>query len=993
MDLLSLDERSDEDILQESKDIAEVIQCRLLSLQADLRNERETSTGHLETVNYWKRVSIDNSRQINSLKNDVTRRENSVQAHIKTIAGKDTEIAEHLGRIDYLQESHQRIQEKFDESNSTLTNRTEESERLATRVQELEAYAKSQEERFEEVKERLQDAESKYNSLESAKEEVESRLKEASEAHRREIIEAGKLQTATVAEAAKQQEQSERIEAEGQQRESHLTRDIASLKGKLQRMEETLSAEKQRVLRLEDDKTIFQEHVRGLEDTYNKAQVEVSELRNVNAAAQAQLSKLEKDFEGMKQEASKTQDQLATTSKALATEKATGSRLRNERNNCQTQIQKLSEQRQMDQQRIKDLSAQVHEREAQTRHLKALQEGYDSRDHDYRKQSEMHATLKAELDDVKIAKQGMQDERDKLRNDLREAIDAVSNWKAIDVRSVALEDVQLEFIAGFNQVFMQLSANHQPVDCLESALGLTRDLVKSIVSEMEVTTKIFRTLLPSQPVTTIGIGELNSMLQAIEALYEDMAGIADEKEKYAGLLEKHDHEIARLRTEVGKALKEQGSMKEQHSVKVKEVQELRDRLSQVSEHEKDLQEQYNSTLHNLGAAEKNAEQWRSKYDQALTEPQEATQKISALQNEYDQAIEDNQYLKSKDAVSQDTLNMVIQESAELQEKYDACEENLRNSESHVTQLMQSLEDLEKTKDTLQKEFDDFKHNHPTIVSSDWKEQFETSQRMITEKIRENIKMKSAMDTATAEKQELHEEVDLLRDRLVEIDEKRASFESFMNAEIQRNSYLKEEVNELRLDRNEWKRKYEASQTSLSERARDNTGHTTSVQPRYSQTSDMSSGSSQIHSTRHSLERNKRSTPPGSEEPSEPDNSDTVATEHNSMKDMGQRKRTRTAPPTAGPSQGNFSVTGAPPSANILGTNRNEEPWIAIDTFRNSTFTYGDLPQALFNTVRQQMDLWDSKKGPGNNTGSWTEGAKGRAKGQVKCAHHFAQHDG
>ena len=40
-----------------------------------------------------------------------------------------------------------------------------------------------------------------------------------------------------------------------------------------------------------------------------------------------------------------------------------------------------------------------------------------------------------------------------------------------------------------------------------------------------------------------------------------------------------------------------------------------------------------------------------------------------------------------------------------------------------------------------------------------------------------------------------------------------------------------------------------------------------------------------------------------------------------------------------------------------------------------------------------MKVWDGKKGPDAAGGSWRAGAKGRSKGEVKCASCFANHEG
>ncbi|KAL8888121.1 MAG: hypothetical protein Q9215_004410 [Flavoplaca cf. flavocitrina] len=74
-------------------------------------------------------------------------------------------------------------------------------------------------------------------------------------------------------------------------------------------------------------------------------------------------------------------------------------------------------------------------------------------------------------------------------------------------------------------------------------------------------------------------------------------------------------------------------------------------------------------------------------------------------------------------------------------------------------------------------------------------------------------------------------------------------------------------------------------------------------------------------------------------------------------------------------------------------NPDPEPWIPIGQLRHPAYTYDPIPPILFDRVRQQMKVWDGKKGPDAAGGSWREGAKGRSKGEVKCANSFANHDG
>lgn len=61
-----------------------------------------------------------------------------------------------------------------------------------------------------------------------------------------------------------------------------------------------------------------------------------------------------------------------------------------------------------------------------------------------------------------------------------------------------------------------------------------------------------------------------------------------------------------------------------------------------------------------------------------------------------------------------------------------------------------------------------------------------------------------------------------------------------------------------------------------------------------------------------------------------------------------------------------------------------EPWYTIEMIRAPGFAYGDLPQALFDRIREQMAYWDDRRH------EWVRGTK---NGEPKCASQFANHNG
>ncbi|KAL8984722.1 MAG: hypothetical protein Q9177_004621 [Variospora cf. flavescens] len=67
-------------------------------------------------------------------------------------------------------------------------------------------------------------------------------------------------------------------------------------------------------------------------------------------------------------------------------------------------------------------------------------------------------------------------------------------------------------------------------------------------------------------------------------------------------------------------------------------------------------------------------------------------------------------------------------------------------------------------------------------------------------------------------------------------------------------------------------------------------------------------------------------------------------------------------------------------------NRDQEQWVAVDVMRRDNFTYGDIPPAIFDKIRQQINGYQDERGWDE---IWPKWAQGTAKGVVKCADRFA----
>ncbi|KAI4289864.1 MAG: hypothetical protein L6R35_000866 [Caloplaca aegaea] len=90
------------------------------------------------------------------------------------------------------------------------------------------------------------------------------------------------------------------------------------------------------------------------------------------------------------------------------------------------------------------------------------------------------------------------------------------------------------------------------------------------------------------------------------------------------------------------------------------------------------------------------------------------------------------------------------------------------------------------------------------------------------------------------------------------------------------------------------------------------------------------------------------------------------------------------PPTVFRQPGSTRKTATKTS--IPASNRHEEQWTAAEDFRRDDFTYGSIPRAIFDQVRQQINGHAGERGWDE---IWPKWVQGTANGDVKCADRFA----
>ncbi|KAI4239109.1 MAG: hypothetical protein LQ349_000609 [Xanthoria aureola] len=1051
--LLGSSGESTVDILQESRSLAAAVQSQITTLEGKLRIERETTTEHMQNLNFWKNTNIQASRQVNTLKNDIIRKEDGIQAHLRTIAERDKQIAEHLLNIDVLRQENQTLRTEVDDLGRVLKERSGDLDRLTSRVQELEHGLEASHQRCNTSIQQQHDVQAKWDSLRKENEELKVSAERDSNSQQQEMITLQALHTSTANEAATNQHRITELEAEVQQLTTRMTRQDATLKETLGKMQGVLTTDRQRVSQLEGDNTALEKEVTRLKAASKTEQTTASDLLRVNGEVRTQLSELVKEVEKKEREAMDCESRLENTNKALMAEKTTTHRLRNERN--------------VSQKEVKDLTALISENRRQILNLETLQRGQVPREEEYRKQSKEHESLKAEFEDTSQAKHGLERECDKLRKDVDEFKSYAKYWNAIVAKWDELREEQTGFLDKLNHVFLQVAKDHQPVDSLETALTSLENLVRLIESEKEVMIKIFQVLFPLRPVPRIETEAMETVLRCVQELVEEKAGLVEEQisldsklSEMTGactrldknyqisceVLKARDEQEAHLKTKLDEAVKDQEAWraskssiehdlhdsKEQCSELDRLVQELQGQISQLEKDVNRLQGQYESARDDTMIAEQKGDKWKVKFKNSL----------KSMEDKAEEDVRVRQLLRNLE-----------HEKLELQAGLDAMETRVVNAEH---------------------------------ASAMWKEKFETSLRTIEDKTSENARMQQTLDNAENEKQDIQSEYDDMKDRLATTVEERirwqdesTSFQGKLQAEVDRAVQLEQQLDNADLeirrqrgehddlekslamavqDRNEWQSQYDTSQNDLSKQVaelqqkldrakqevqqwllKSQKSHNTytivrhrcnelerrlktsedelqgkrdeviELKQQLQDINEKTTAADQVLPISHhqSTTRVRRPdhqatetplvvVPPrkiaeGSYIPYEMEDSHTIPQQTGShqkrtrkdhtivpgSKDVAS-KRVRFADDTDSPIHISTAPSrNHPPSSHADG-------FINIDDLRDPSFIHANVPTAVVDRIRVQMESWDRIRP------DWGQGTK---RGDLKCAHKFANHQG
>ncbi len=236
--LLKPVEDTEKDIQQESRYLASAVQVRISTLEEKLQNEREAITEHMQNVNHWKSANMHASREVNTLKNDIISKEDAIQAHLRTIAERDIQIAEHLLNVDGLGRENQKLQIEADDLDHVLKERSGDGDRLTSRVQELEQSLKASRRQYNTTFQQQHDVQAKCDGLQGENEELKVSAERDSNSRQQALITLQALQKSTANEATTNQHRITELEAEVQQLASRITQQNAQSTARVRRQDQ-----------------------------------------------------------------------------------------------------------------------------------------------------------------------------------------------------------------------------------------------------------------------------------------------------------------------------------------------------------------------------------------------------------------------------------------------------------------------------------------------------------------------------------------------------------------------------------------------------------------------------------------------------------------------------------------------------------------------------------------------------------------------------------
>ena len=236
--LLKPVEDTEKDILQESRYLASAVQTRISTLEEKLQNEREATTEHMQSVNHWKSANMHASREVNTLKNHIISKENAIQAHLRTIAERDMQIAEHLFNVDGLGRENQELQTKADDLDRVLKERYGDGNRLTSRVQELEQSLEASRRQCTTTIQQQHDVQAKCDGLQRENEGLKVSAERDSNSRQQALITLQALQRSIANEATTNQHRITELEAEVQQLTSRMTRQNAHSTARVRRQDQ-----------------------------------------------------------------------------------------------------------------------------------------------------------------------------------------------------------------------------------------------------------------------------------------------------------------------------------------------------------------------------------------------------------------------------------------------------------------------------------------------------------------------------------------------------------------------------------------------------------------------------------------------------------------------------------------------------------------------------------------------------------------------------------
>ncbi|KAL8994528.1 MAG: hypothetical protein Q9169_005533, partial [Polycauliona sp. 2 TL-2023] len=616
--LLAPLERTLEAIPQESKAIARAIAGRISGLEDQLKSERQvlsdassSSEERLKNrtsvltqeIGHLKDANNQQSTEVNNLKNDVRDLQLVNDTQSRTIGEEEESNEDLLQIVCTLQEEVNAAQLDI----KALTKRFTDASQLSAQLSD----------QYEISATRLKKAEDERDGL---KREVED-LKTSRDQEQTKTRELQELQTTTIDDTNAKQQRIDRLEQDAQQHTSRLEKLTAESRTALEKAGGGLKEEQDRAGQLECDKASLEKQVEQLRADCQEKTQQALHLQRVNDELIGTNSELTKDVQSKAIDFSACETRLAAAQGSLTTEKATISRLRNQRNDLQRELGVVTAGKEEVEKRNNELQEDVRHSETACRESSDLENSFI---HELNSCFAWASIYHNEVDSLEAALTWLQGLADRMLAEKEIATEAYQLFlpgetipnTSTNILNEVLRMATL-FVVDHDKMWKKRDDYRERLANLEKDTG---EKIAQLTKNLEGAMKENGSLKSQQSNWAKEVQEAKDKVQEVQEDTKKQLSLRDDKIQQ---LEKISAAQSGKAETLQKQIDEESLL---HDKKVKEIRKCSVENSSLKKESHDLkmklsrsEAQYQSAQTVITAAKNDDNGWKAKYDEAVWE--------------------------------------------------------------------------------------------------------------------------------------------------------------------------------------------------------------------------------------------------------------------------------------------------------------------------------------------------------------------------------------